>query len=68
MLVGNTAGYLDYAPDEAFGDALLSAPFRTFTDEELIAYAVRDGKMNYPPGTSRQIPVACYLLPEGVCR
>ena len=62
MLVGNTAGYLDYAPDEAFGDALLSAPFRTFADEELIAYAVRDNKMNYPPGTSQAYSHTEYVI------
>jgi D-alanyl-D-alanine carboxypeptidase len=62
MLVGNTAGYLDYVLDEAFEDASLSAPFRTFTDEELIAYAVRDGKMNYPPGTSQAYSHTEYVI------
>src|SRR5262249_3214491 len=62
MLVGNTAGYLDYVLDEAFEDAVLSAPFRTFTDEELIAYAVRDGKMNYPPGTSQAYSHTEYVI------
>ena len=32
----------------------LAEPFRTFTDEELINYSVRDGEMNFPPGTSQQ--------------
>jgi len=62
MLVGNTAGYLDYVLDEGFEDAVLSAPFRTFTDEELIAYAVRDGKMNYPPGTSQAYSHTEYVI------
>jgi D-alanyl-D-alanine carboxypeptidase len=32
----------------------VAEPFRTFTDEELINYSVRGGKMNFPPGTSQQ--------------
>lgn len=53
MLAGNTAGYPDYVRRDDFGNAVLADPFRTFTDDELIAYAVKDGKMNYPPGTSQ---------------
>ena len=54
MLVGNTAGYVDYVRVKDFLDLQLAEPFRTFTDEELINYSVRDGKMNFPPGTSQQ--------------
>jgi D-alanyl-D-alanine carboxypeptidase len=54
MLVGNTAGYVDYVTVDDFLKLQLAEPFRTFTDEELIDYSVRDGKMNDPPGTSQQ--------------
>jgi D-alanyl-D-alanine carboxypeptidase len=54
MLVGNTAGYVDYVTVDDFRKLELTEPFRTFTDEELIDYSVRDGKMNFPPGTSQQ--------------
>jgi CubicO group peptidase (beta-lactamase class C family) len=54
MLVANTAGYIDYVTVEGFLKLQLAEPFRTFTDEELINYSVRDGKMNFPPGTSQQ--------------
>ena len=54
MLVSNTAGYIDYVTVKDFLDLQLAEPFRTFTDEELINYSVRDGKMNFPPGTSQQ--------------
>jgi D-alanyl-D-alanine carboxypeptidase len=54
MLVTNTAGYIDYVTVDDFLKLQLAEPFRTFTDEELINYSVRDGKMNFPPGTSQQ--------------
>ena len=54
MLLGNTAGYIDYVRVKDFLDLQLAEPFCTFTDEELINYSVRDGKMNFPPGTSQQ--------------
>jgi hypothetical protein len=58
MLVANTAGYIDYVTEDDFLKLQLAEPFRTFTDEELINYSVnysvRDGKMNFPPGTSQQ--------------
>ena len=53
MLVANTAGDIDYVTVEDFLNLQLSEPFRTFTDDELINYAVRDGKMNFAPGTSQ---------------
>jgi D-alanyl-D-alanine carboxypeptidase len=54
MLVSNTAGYIDYVTVDDFLKLQLAEPFRTFTDDELINYSVRDGKMNFPPGTSQQ--------------
>jgi D-alanyl-D-alanine carboxypeptidase len=54
MLVGNTAGYIDYVTVEDFVKLQLAEPFRTFTDDELINYSVRDGKMNFEPGTKQQ--------------
>jgi CubicO group peptidase (beta-lactamase class C family) len=54
MLVGNTAGYIDYVTVDDFVKLQLAEPFRTFSDEELINYSVRNRKMNFPPGTSQQ--------------
>jgi D-alanyl-D-alanine carboxypeptidase len=54
MLVGNTAGYFDYVREADFVKLQLAEPFRTFTDDELINYSVRSGKMNFAPGTSQQ--------------
>ena len=54
MLVANTAGYIDYVTVEDFLKLQLAEPFRTFTDEELINYSVRDGMMNFAPGSSQQ--------------
>lgn len=53
MLVSNTAGYIDYVAVQDFLDQQLADPFRTFTDDDLIRFSVRDGKMNFPPGTSQ---------------
>jgi D-alanyl-D-alanine carboxypeptidase len=54
MLVANTAGYIDYVTVDDFLKLELAEPFRTFVDQELINYSVRDGKMNFSPGTSQQ--------------
>lgn len=54
MLVADTAVYIDYVTVDDFLNLQLAEPFRTFTDEELINYSVRDGQMNFPPGTSQQ--------------
>lgn len=54
MLVSNSAGYRDYVTVDDFGKAQLQDPFRTFTDADLIDYAVHGGHMNFPPGTSQQ--------------
>lgn len=54
MLVANTAGYPDYVRVGDILKAVLAAPFRTFSDAELINYSVRDGKMKFAPGTSQQ--------------
>ncbi len=54
MLVANTAGYIDYVTVDDFVKLDLAQPFRNFTDDELIHYAVRDGRMNFPPGTSQR--------------
>lgn len=54
MLVSNTAGYIDYVTVKDFLDLQLAEPFRTFTDDELIHYSVRNGTMNFRPGTSQR--------------
>jgi D-alanyl-D-alanine carboxypeptidase len=54
MLVGNTAGYIDYVTVEDFVKLQSAEPFRTFTDDELINYSIRNGKMNFSPGASQQ--------------
>ena len=54
MLVSDAAGYIDYVTVDDFLKLQLAEPFRTFTDDELINYSVRDGKMKFPPATSQQ--------------
>ena len=54
MLVADTAGYIDYVTVDDFVKLELAQPFRTFTDDELIHYSVRDGKMQFAPGTSQK--------------
>jgi CubicO group peptidase (beta-lactamase class C family) len=54
MLVANTAGYIDYVTVPDFSNLQEAQPFRTFTDNELINYSVRDGKMQFAPGTSQK--------------
>jgi len=54
MLVANTAGYIDYVYVDDFNKLQQAKPFRTFTDDELIQYSVRDGKMQFAPGTSQR--------------
>lgn len=54
MLVSNTAGYIDYVYVDDFNKLQEAQPFRTFTDDELINYSVRDGKMQFAPGTSQK--------------
>lgn len=62
MLANCSAGYLDYVVDPEF-DALVTAePFRQFSSEELIHYAVKDGKMNYQPGTSQRYSHTEYTI------
>lgn len=52
MLLNNTAGYKDYVADERAVNDILTDPFRAFTRDELIAYAVASGQMNFPPGSA----------------
>ena len=54
MLVSNTAGYIDYVTVPDFSNLQDAQPFRTFTDDELIHYSVRDGKMQFAPGTDQK--------------
>ncbi len=63
MLAGNTAGYPDYVHKQAWVDRLLKDPFVAFTDDELIAFAIADGKMDYaPPGSSQAYSHTEYVL------
>ncbi len=43
MLVSNTADYIDYVTVDDFLKLQLAEPFRTFTDDDLINYSVREG-------------------------
>jgi CubicO group peptidase (beta-lactamase class C family) len=54
MLVANTAGYIDYVYVDDFNKLQEAEPFRTFTDDDLIQYSVRGGKMQFAPGTSQR--------------
>ena len=63
MLAANTAGYPDYVHMKPWVDRLLSDPFKAFTDDELIAYAVADKKMAYaPPGSSQAYSHTEYVI------
>ena len=65
MLLANTGGYLDYVRQPEFAQAYLADPFHQYTADELIDFAVRGGKMNYPPGTSQAYShTECLLLGE----
>jgi hypothetical protein len=65
MLVANMAGYIHYVYVKDFSDLQEAQPFRAFTDDELIQYSVRDGKMNLPPGNGYSGAFA-YKLANGV--
>ncbi|HMQ67724.1 MAG TPA: serine hydrolase domain-containing protein [Ignavibacteria bacterium] len=54
MLIKNTAGYKDYVTDKDFVGLFTKEPFRNFSREELIRYSVKDGEMNFPPGTDQR--------------
>lgn len=53
MLANNTAGYADYVKDPAFEALATAEPFRQFTPDDLIAYAVKSGRLDFEPGTSQ---------------
>ena len=53
MLVTCTAGYPDYVINPDFSKLETAEPYRTFSDDELIAYAVSSGRMMFEPGTSQ---------------
>ncbi len=54
MLISCTAGYPDYVGNADFEKLTTAEPFRKFSDDELIAYGVSGGKLNYEPGTSQK--------------
>lgn len=50
MLINGTSGYADYVPDEKFERDLYAAPFRHWTEEELISIGLGH-PMHCAPGT-----------------
>ncbi|HAY34359.1 MAG TPA: serine hydrolase domain-containing protein [Ignavibacteria bacterium] len=54
MLIKNTAGYKDYVLNKDFFDLVTKEPFRKFSREEIIAYSVSGGELNFPPGTDQK--------------
>lgn len=54
MLIKNTAGYKDYVTVKELIDEFIKDPFRDFSREELIQFSVKDGEMNFPPGTDQK--------------
>jgi D-alanyl-D-alanine carboxypeptidase len=54
MLIKNAGGYKDYVYNNDFLDLVTKEPFREFTREEIIDYAVRDGQLNFTPGTDQK--------------
>ncbi len=62
MLINATAGYQDYVLDQDFANQVLDEPFRTFHPDELIAFAVREGEMNFFPGSSQSYSHTNYVI------
>ncbi|MBK9333880.1 MAG: beta-lactamase family protein [Ignavibacteria bacterium] len=54
MLIKNTAGYKDYVLNKDFIDLVTKEPFRNFSREEIIAYSVSGGELNFTPGTDQK--------------
>ena len=52
MLLNNLGGYKDYVLSEKFAADDLADPFRSYTRDDIINYAVADGELNFPPGTA----------------
>jgi CubicO group peptidase (beta-lactamase class C family) len=55
MLLNGTSGYQDYVTDPLFLRTIAAAPFRQFTDAELIGYAFRR-RPQCAPGTCGTTP------------
>lgn len=62
MLLNNSAGYKDYVRDPDFEKLVLAEPFRQLTPTELIQFAVKDGQLDYPPGTSQAYSHTDYVI------
>jgi CubicO group peptidase (beta-lactamase class C family) len=52
MLLNNLGGYKDYVLTDQFTADDLANPFRAYSRDEIIDYAVADGELNFPPGTA----------------
>lgn len=52
MLLNNLGGYKDYVVNPAFVEKTLKDPFHSYTRDQIIAFAVGDGQMNFEPGTA----------------
>jgi CubicO group peptidase (beta-lactamase class C family) len=61
QLAQMTSGYADYVRDEAFLAALYDDPFRTWTPEELAAFATAK-PLSYEPGTNWSYAHTNYVL------
>ncbi len=62
MLISNTSGYKDYVEDPDFVDLASAEPLRAFTRQELIDYSVKDGTLNFEPGTRQQYSHTGYSI------
>jgi CubicO group peptidase (beta-lactamase class C family) len=62
MLASCSAGYPDYVASDEFEARVTAEPYLHFSSEDLIAYAVKDGKMNYEPGTSQRYSHTEYVI------
>lgn len=54
MLITGQSGYKDYVYDQRFLDQSLADPFRHFSRDDLILFAVDGGELNFPPGSSQR--------------
>lgn len=65
MLLNGTSGYQDYVSDPLFLKTIAAAPFRQFTDSQLLGYAFRR-PVQCPPGTCWNYSHANFVIAEEI--
>jgi CubicO group peptidase (beta-lactamase class C family) len=62
MLISNTSGYKDYVRDPDFIDLVTAEPLRSFSRQELIDISVKDGELNFEPGSKQEYSHTGYSI------